>query len=526
MSPQGRSPFVFDWLFEHAASRPEAAAVGTPEGGWVSYGDLADRVRGFAAALGARGVGPGSFVILALPNTPAAVVAALATQALGGTAVEVNRELGLEALSAICTQTGARHAVVAGRDVRTWGDLARRHRLVQLWVVQPGAISAKQAAALEGAPAEQLSEQGVQAGAATAGGPWFRGSADAPAHLVYTSGSTGTPRAIVQTHRNIAANTAAIVEYLGLTADDRVMAILPLFYCYGKSLLQTHLWAGGSVFFDGRFLYPRVVLEAIGAEGCTGFSGVPLTFELLRRQLAVREVAMPRLRYVTQAGGAMHPETIAWAREAFAPARLFVMYGQTEATARLSYLPPERAEDKRGSIGRGLSNVALRVVDDAGRELPPGETGQLIARGESITPGYFQDPEETAAVFKDGWLWTGDLGHRDADGFVFLTGRAKEILKIGGHRVNALEIEQALATHPEVVETAVVGVPDDVQGEVPIAFVVVKPGAAPEVGALLRHARQALAPYKVPKDVVFVSKLPRTGSGKVARAELRKGIPK
>jgi len=149
----------------------------------------------------------------------------------------------------------------------------------------------------------------------------------------------------------------------------------------------------------------------------------------------------PRLRYVTQAGGAMAPETIAWVRKAFRPAELFVMYGQTEATARLSYLPPDRSEDKAGSIGIPVPGVELRVADERGRELPTGEVGELVARGQNVTPGYLDEPAETAAILRHGWLWTGDLACRDADGFLFYRGRANEILKVGGHRVSPFEIE-------------------------------------------------------------------------------------
>ena len=164
----------------------------------------------------------------------------------------------------------------------------------------------------------------------------------------------------------------------------------------------------------------------------------------------VSTIRFDRLRYLTQAGGAMAPDTIAWVRAAFRPARLFVMYGQTEATARLSYLPPERADDKAGSIGIPIPGVELRVMDEPAIEAPPGEVGELVARGDNVTPGYLDEPEETAAILRDGWLWTGDLAERDADGFFYHRGRAKEVLKIGGHRVSPIEIEQVLARHPDV----------------------------------------------------------------------------
>jgi acyl-coenzyme A synthetase/AMP-(fatty) acid ligase len=274
------------------------------------------------------------------------------------------------------------------------------------------------------------------------------------------------------------------------------------------------------VFIDPRFMYPRVVMEAIGTEGCTGFIGVPLTYEIIRRDVNLASVAMPKLRYLTQAGGPMRPETIAWVRQAFAPARLFVMYGQTEATARLAYLPPERGEEKHGSIGIPIPDVDLRVVDEAANELPTGEIGHLVARGDNVTPGYLEAPAETAAILHDGWLWTGDLARKDEDGFLYIAGRAKEILKISGHRVGPVEIETVLLDHPAVKEAAVVGAPDPVQGEVAVAFVVPRDGEAPAEAELRRFCRDRLPAIKVPSHVELIDAIPRNSSGKPLKTEL------
>jgi acyl-CoA synthetase (AMP-forming)/AMP-acid ligase II len=512
------SVFVFDWLNEHAEARPDAPAIGTTSG-WLTYRDLRERVFALAAHLAARGVGPDTRVPIALPNLPATVVATLAVQALGGTSVELNRESGLEAISAIVGEVEARHAIILGRDAEMWGELVRRHALEHVCVVYAAsALPSRITAPLAGAECSVIAEDGELPVVGGSFRPVRR--PDAAACIVYTSGSTGKPRGVIQTHRNIAANTRSIVEYLGLGPEDRAMNILPLFYCYGKSVLQTHLYVGGSVFFDHRFTYPRVVMEAMAAEGCTGFYGVPLTYELLRRQMDPREVPLRALRYLAVAGGAMHPETIAWARQAFAPARLYVMYGQTEATARLSYLPPERAADKAGSIGRGIPGVELKVMDEGGRELPAGQTGEVWARGENVTPGYYRDPMATAQILSDGWLRTGDLGAADEDGFIFLTGRAKQILKIGGHRVSPVEIEQALAAHPDVLETAVVGMGDPLGGEAAAAFVVLRTGSSVTELELRKYCRETMPAWKVPKGMLFLPALPRTGAGKVATSEL------
>jgi acyl-CoA synthetase (AMP-forming)/AMP-acid ligase II len=519
-----KSPFLHDWLFGHADRRPEAPAIATPTD-QLSYGELARRVRALAGHLVATGVRPGDRVLVALPNVPATVVVGLAIHAAGAVAAEVNRAWGPDVLEAIVAQSGVRHAIVWGRDARTWGPVLARRRLENLGVVHPGTLPGALTDTL-GFPSPFLILEDGRLDP-TLGEPPPPPSPhvrpEDPALVLYTSGSTGAPRGVVQTFGNVDANSRSIVEYLSLGPEDRAMLVLPLYYCYGRSVLQTHLLAGGSVVLDSRFAFPRVVLEAMASEGCTGFAGVPLTFEIIRRQVDVSSISFPRLRYLTQAGGAMAPETIAWVREAFHPVRLFVMYGQTEATARLSYLPPEEAERKRGSIGVAIPGVELQVVDDSGAELPVGTVGHLVARGGNVTLGYLDEPEATAAILHDGWLWTGDLARRDQDGFFFHEGRSKEILKIGGHRVSPVEIEQVVARHPGVAEAAVVGEPDALMGEVPVAFFVGRAPAGPTDDELRQFCRELVPAYMVPVRFTRVASLPRNEAGKLLRAQLRAG---
>jgi acyl-CoA synthetase (AMP-forming)/AMP-acid ligase II len=511
-----KSSFPPDWVAAHALATPDSPAVDSPDCR-LTYGALHARVQGLAAALAARGATSADRVVIALQQSPAAAVASLAVQTLGACAVEIDRTASPDTLRFVLSQTGARFAVVAPQDARRWASLGVPS-LAWIWVVggRPGDTHGFPAVG-----ATALARDGALAGEAADGPPPPRDVPEtAPALIVYTSGSTGRPRGVIQTYRNLGANTRSIVEYLGLGPSDRAMAILPFHYCYGKSVLQTHLYVGGSVFVDPRFVYPRVVMEAIGTEGCTGFAGVPLTFELLRREIDVKSISMPRLRYLTQAGGPMRPDTVRWVRETFAPARLFVMYGQTEATARLAFVPPERGEEKLGSIGVAIPGVELAVVDEEGREVARDETGHLVARGDNVTPGYLDDPEETAAILRAGWLWTGDLARRDADGFFFLVGRAREIIKIGGNRVSPMEIEHVIAGHPAVAEAVVVGAPDPLQGEVAVAFVVPKAGAVIVEDDVRRFCRESLAAYKVPARIVTIDGLPKNAAGKPLRAEL------
>src|SRR6185503_8657983 len=225
-----------------------------------------------------------------------------------------------------------------------------------------------------------------------------------------------------------------IVSYLSLNDRDRIMAVLPFHYCYGASLLHTHLLVGGEVVIENRFMYPETVLQRLIETRCTGFAGVPSHFQILLRNSSLRNKRFPDLRYVQQAGGYLAPGFILELRAALPDTQVFIMYGQTEATARLSFLPPDQLETKLGSIGKGIPDVTLRVVNEHGQEVQPGEVGEIVAEGASITRGYWQASRETEEVFRNGALYTGDLARVDEDGFIFIVDRAKDFLKCRGEK--------------------------------------------------------------------------------------------
>jgi acyl-CoA synthetase (AMP-forming)/AMP-acid ligase II len=342
------------------------------------------------------------------------------------------------------------------------------------------------------------------------------------AAIIYTSGSTGAPRGVMLTHRNLAANTRSIVEYLGLTARDRVMCVLPFYYVYGLSLLHTHLAVGGSVVIDTRFAFPSAVVNAMHERQVTGFAGVPSTFALLMQRTNLADLDLPSLRYVTQAGGPMPPARIREWRERGPKAPFYVMYGATEASARLTYLDPSALEAKLGSIGRAIPNVEMLVLKDDGTRAAPGETGELVARGSNIACGYWHAPEESADRFGPTGYRTGDLGYMDEDGFFFIVGRRHDMIKVGAHRVGAKEIEDVLHQHPSILEAAVVGAPHPILGEVPVAFVACRSGAAASAEELLAFCRALLPAHKVPLRLTFYSELPKLGTvGKIDKLALR-----
>ena len=313
----------------------------------------------------------------------------------------------------------------------------------------------------------------------------------------------------------------AIVEYLRLDASDRVLSVLPFYYAYGASVLHTHLISGGCVVLGPGLMFPHLVLDAIEQTGATGFSGVPSTFALLLEPLAQRERPLASLRYLTQAGGAMSPALTRRLREQLPAPRLFVMYGQTEATSRISWLPPERLDEKLGSVGVPVAGVQWRIRREDGTAAMPGESGEVCVRGPNVMAGYWNNPVATAQVLRDGWLHTGDLGHLDADGFLFLQGRRSDMIKTGAHRVHPTDVEEVIAELPVVREVAVVGVDDEVMGQVIRAFVVAAGELPPRAEDRIKaHCRARLAAYQMPRQITYVDTLPRTASGKVRRFQL------
>lgn len=341
------------------------------------------------------------------------------------------------------------------------------------------------------------------------------------AALMFTSGSTGTPRAVMVSHRNIMANTDSIIEYLALDEHERIMVVLPFYYCFGTSLLHTHLRANGSLVINNRFAFPQVVLDQMEATGCTGIAGVPSTYQIMLRGSTFPNRQFPMLKKMQQAGGKLPNPFIEELRAAHPQVDYYLMYGQTEATARLSYLPPDLQDARLGSIGKGIPGVTLRVLDENGDPVPPGVTGEIVATGDNITLGYWQDPDATARAFRDGALWTGDLAQVDEDGFIYVVDRAKDFLKPSGHRVSSKQIEDHLVEIPDVVEAAVVGMPDDILGEAVKAFIVLRRSAAITVEDVLAHCKRTMAPYMIPKQIVVLHALPKNSSGKVDKASLK-----
>lgn len=337
------------------------------------------------------------------------------------------------------------------------------------------------------------------------------------AAIIYTSGTTGDPKGVMLSHGNLVANVTSIIEYLGLDDRDSIANVLPFFYSYGNSVMHTHLAVGAKLVLENSMVFPRKVLERMVEEKVTGFSGVPSTFALLLNRTKLTDFDLSAVRYMTQAGGPMPPANVDRFTKELPHVDFFVMYGQTEATARISYLPPEKLVEKLGSCGIPIPGVEIEVRDKTGKVTQPGTTGEIFVRGDNVMLGYWNNPQQTTKVLHSGWLKTNDLAHRDSDGFIFINGRASEMIKSGAHRISPQEIEEIITEIDGVVEVAVCGVPDDLLGQVIKAVIVPAAGVDIDRLSVQRYCMENLARYKVPKLVELVERLPKTASGKIKR---------
>jgi long-chain acyl-CoA synthetase len=482
-----------DYLFENIRDTAKECIISRD--GILTYRDLASRIDSLAAYL-VNTIGTGNECLLLSENNLFFIVAYLAIIKSGNTALLVEIRITDSQLAAIYNQCTIRisfiqkkfQSKVAGKDSILTEDV-----LTGLFPMHPFASM----------PVKD----------------------DDVAVVIFTSGSTGAKKGVMLTHRNLYANTQSIVQYLELTPDDRICATLPLFYCYGASLLHTHLRVGGSILLSNNIFLGGVIRD-INTHHCTGFAGVPSTYQILATRTPFLKEKLPSLRYMQQAGGQLPNKYIRLIAEAFPEKKFFVMYGATEATARLSYLPPDKVLVKLGSIGKGIPGVVLTVISEQGKPVQPGEIGEITASGDNIMKGYYGDPEGTDEVIKNGKLRTGDLATVDDEGYIFIHGRAKNIIKSGGYRISPNEIEEFIGSLDGVLGCVVVGLRDEIMGEAVVA-IIQQTGTLPEPSlkeAILNRCRQQLPSYKVPARIFAVREFPLNASEKVDKLALTASI--
>jgi amino acid adenylation domain-containing protein len=341
------------------------------------------------------------------------------------------------------------------------------------------------------------------------------------AALIYTSGSTGRPKGVMVTHLNIVSAATSITTYLENTPDDVVINMLPLAFDYGLYQLLMMFKVGGTLVLHDSFAFPNVIIEKMIQEGVTGFPIVP-TVSAMLLQMDLSKYSFPKLRYITNTAAALPIEHIRRIRALFPQVKVYSMYGLTECK-RVSYLPPDQIDVRPASVGRGMPNEEVYIVDESGNRVGPGIIGELVIRGSNVMKGYWELPEETDRCLKPGplpgekILYSGDLFRSDEEGFLYFVGRKDDIIKTRGEKVSPREVEDAIYALEGVAEVAVIGVPDAFLGNSIKAVLTLRPGAQMTRQDVLRHCSTRLEDFMMPKIVEFRESLPKTESGKISK---------
>ena len=504
---------VWSYLARARERFPDREAAVQGEERW-SYETLHRRSLGLADHLADAGARPGDRVALLWENSPDFVAIYFAVQRLGAVLVALNPVNEADYVDQIFEDCEPRILIAQAKFLGRFAARLNPESIPPLCLLDadlelPGETVALRLDGRETGSLDDLPLPGPRDDSL----------------ILYTSGTTGRSKGVTLTQRNLIANTDSIVEYLALDETERALVVLPFYYSYGHSLLLTHVAVGGCLVIDNRFAYPNAVLDTMERERVTGIAGVASTFNILMSRSTLKERSFPDLRYFTTAGGALPPAGLARLRGMLPGARPVPMYGQTEGTARLSYLPFEALERKEGAIGRGIPGGKLEVLDEDSRAVAPGETGEIVAAGENIMRGYWNDEEETARVLDEqGRLWTGDLARVDEDGYIFIVGRKKDMIKSGAFRINPREIEDLIAELPGVLASAVIGVPDDILGEKMLACIIRESDDVPDEKTVMSFLRRRLPHWKQPQELRFCEEFPRTSSGKIQKFRLREQL--
>lgn len=497
-------------LIDTARRQPDRIAIES-SGEKTSYGDLVSTAGRFASLLSAHGINVGDRVLLCVENSAEYVIALYGCWMAGAIACPVSSNAKLREIRRVLDHAEAGFAVADAnnRQLRVSGGKLG----IPLLMIPRGNAKPVDGCLSWDSVSNQPSFEPVPL------------TVHANAMILYTSGTTGSPKGVLLTHANLRANTDAILNYLNICKSDRALAVLPFHYSYGNSVLLTHLAMGATIVIGPSMIYPQEVINTLRNGQITGLSGVPSMFAILLDKTDWSENPGP-LRYVTQAGGAMSMELTQQLRSILGSTiQLYIMYGQTEATARLSYLPPKLIDQKAGSVGIPIPGIEFNIRDDSGETLRTSEVGNVWARGPNIMAGYWRNEKATSLAIRDGWLNTGDTGYLDADGFLFLKGRSSEMIKTGAHRVSPEEIEEVAREVPGIDDAAAVGMPDPLLGQI-IHLYVVGSESTDTFQTLTRHCREQLSAHKVPQHIQWLSELPRTASGKLQRHRLREGNDK
>jgi acyl-CoA synthetase (AMP-forming)/AMP-acid ligase II len=486
------------FVLEHAAERGDCPAlIDGPTGRTLTYGDLARAVRSLAAGLADRGFGRGDVLALCAPNGPEYAVAFHAVAALGGVVTTINPAYTAHEIGFQLENAEARLAVAAAGFEERVREAGAQDVLVM------------------GEPSFDDLLTGGDAPMPDEADP------DDLVALPYSSGTTGLPKGVMLTHRNVVANLCQVREVQHVGEGDTIIGVLPFFHIYGMTVIMNQaLRTGATIVTMPRFDLGGF-LELVERHGVTKAHLVPPIILALAKHPLVDEHDVSTLTWINSGAAPLSAELADTCARRL-DCTVVQGYGLTETSPVTHAVPVERAENRPGSIGPPVPGTACRVVDVAsGEDLGPGEDGEVWIRGPQVMSGYLGDEQSTADTLDaDGWLHTGDIGHADEDGWFYLVDRLKELIKVKGFQVAPAELEAVLLEHPEIADAAVIASPDEEAGEVPKAFVVPADGATLDVEAVKAYVAERVASYKQVRRVELTDEIPKSASGKVLRRVL------
>ena len=489
------------------------------EGRRLLYSQLQERVNRLANALADLGVGPGDRVAAMQVNCPEHIEAYFATAKLDAIYVPVNFRIRVEEL----------RSMVGDAEPKVLFSGSRYYDLVSS--VRDNAPSLRSLVALEGkVPTSWLSyERLLASGSEEERFP--QADADDTTVIMYTAGTTGMPKGVMLTHNSFSSYILSNVAPADPEIEERNILTVPMHHIAGMQAVLSAVYGGRCLIIQRQF-EPKEWMELVQGERADRAMMVPTMLKQLLDHPEYDKYDLSSLEVITYGAAPMPLEVIKQAIQRMPHTRFINAFGQTETASTITMLPPEnhdltgspeeveRKLRRLSSIGKPLEDVEVRIVDEEGKDVPQGEVGEIVARGSRLMKGYWHQEEATRQTVRKGWLYTGDLGYCDEEGYIFLAGRARDFIKRGGEMVSPDDVERVLQSHPAVEEAAVIGVPDDYWGERVRAVVVTYPGHQVTEEELIEHCHQRLASFKKPESVVFVSELPRNPMGKVLKRVL------
>ena len=490
-------------LESRAAATPEKIFLySEADGRRYSYAEFDAAVDRAARMLQARGILKGDVVSLLLPNSVEYIIAYFACFKLGALAGPVNSLLKSKEISYVVNNSEAKCLLMSSQFAEAIESIRDALPPVALFDDERTATS------------DFLQERDINERLSA------DLSSDDDAIIIYTSGTTGKPKGCLLTHGNLIANARQISRWLGYTAEDRLLTIMPLFHMNAVSVTTiTPLYAGGSTVVSAKFSASRF-WQTISEYEISSFGSVATMLSMLLQTYpeGVPEgLNTSKLRFAMCGSAPVPAEVLRRFEETF-NCLVIEGYGLSESTCRSTFNPPDTRR-RPGSCGLPIGNE-MKVFDDNDREVADGELGEIVMRGENIFKGYFKNDEATTRAFRNGWFHTGDIGYRDTEGFYYIADRKSDMIIRGGENIYPREIDEILFRHPAVAAAAAIGVPDELYGEEVVAFVVLKEGAQASAEEIIAHCRAHLADYKCPKSVRFVDDLPKGATGKILKREL------